>query len=77
MLRVYRGAENIEARIKAAMQDYYAKHKQMPRSMVVPKVEIGEAREAAERLKLSKVEIVGSGGCLVPEIWLEDGQDGA
>jgi hypothetical protein len=76
MHTVYRGAENVEARIKAAVKAHYAARGRMPRTMVVPKVELGEAREAAERLELSKVEIVGSGGCLIPEIWLGDGHNG-
>jgi len=71
MFLVYRGVEDVEARIGAAMKAYYADRGQMPRSMIAPKVELDEARAAAARLGLAGVKVVGCGGCLIPEVWLD------
>jgi hypothetical protein len=70
MFRVYREPGDMEARIKAALTAEYESQGRMPQVMVVPKVEFVAARDAVERLEISQVDIVGCGGCLVPEVWL-------
>jgi len=68
--KTYRnGHEGVEERIKAAVTRFYAERGVLPVMIVVHKGEVEEARAAAGELEL-RVEVQGTGGCLVPEVWL-------
>jgi hypothetical protein len=47
-----------------------------PAGVVVNSVLIGKAREALDRLGLSRLQVTASGGCLAWEVWLEISSDG-
>lgn len=65
-------AVELETRIKAALEEFYAVHRQPPASMVVHTSEVSDAQAAVRQLAPDTgVEVRGCGGCLVPEVWVE------
>jgi hypothetical protein len=69
--QVYRnGGGTVEARIKTACQLFYKDLREAPAAVIVNPTELQAALEAREALAL-KVPVASSGGCLVPEVWLE------
>jgi len=68
--RVYRHPYgDLKERLREALRDYYARHGQLPGSVVVHKSLVREAVEALAALGL-RLPVEGVGGCLVPEVWL-------
>jgi hypothetical protein len=68
--KTYRGAGDVETRIKVAVGRFYKSWGMLPAAIVVNKCELDGARVAAETLELG-VPVGSMGGCLVPEVWLE------
>lgn len=65
------GNAAIEKRIKAAVAAFYERRGKLPTTLVVHKSELGDARAAVQTLGLG-LDVQGSGGCLVPEVWLSE-----
>ena len=75
MMQTYRFANygdptSLEARIQAAVTDFYRRHGVLPSAIVVNPANIGEAASAAKSLDLS-MPIEGLGGILANEVWLQ------
>jgi len=65
--RIYRGGpDDLKGRIKTALADFRQSQGTDPAAIVVHASEA----EAAQAMGLG-IEVRGSGGCLVPEVWLE------
>jgi hypothetical protein len=60
------GDDNLLARIEAALEAFERKHGARPASVTVNKSEMARAEAMFPWL-----EVRGSGGCLVGEVWLE------
>jgi hypothetical protein len=71
--KTYRGAGELEIRIKMAVAMFYKSWGVLPAAIVVNKRELDGARVAAGTLGLG-VPVGSIGGCLVPEVWLEVGK---
>jgi hypothetical protein len=70
-LTTYRnGATDLTDRIAAAVAAFRQDQGRTPAAVVVPKTEFEKARAAVEALGLD-VEVRGTGGCLIPEVWLQ------
>jgi len=72
MFLTYRNGNGpIESRIKAAVSHFYQANGQLPAGLVVHKSEVDGAQAAVLALGLA-LEVGGSGGCLVGEVWLQE-----
>lgn len=71
-IRTYRGVADLESRIKTALSLFWAEFKRQPGAIILPTSEAEAGRELVARLSpSSKVEVRGSGGVLIPEVWLQ------
>jgi hypothetical protein len=69
--QVYRnGGGPIEGRIKAALLDFHKRRGTLPAQVIVNPTEYAQAAAALDALEVARPVSV-SGGCLVPEVWLE------
>lgn len=66
------GTEALERRIKLALAAFHKSFGRWPAAVVVPSSEIETAAPLVADLGVG-CEVRGSGGCLVPEVWLEVG----
>lgn len=60
----------VHERLKSAVAAYYQARRALPAAIAVNPAELPAAATAAAALGL-KIPVVGMGGCLIPEIWLE------
>ena len=56
--------------IKAAVADFYRRHRSLPVELVVHKTLVEQAQAALGALDLPRPPVRGAGGCLIPEVWL-------
>lgn len=76
MYAVYRdGSGDLESRVKKAVAAFYRQRGALPARIVVNPTEAAAGAEAVKALGLA-VPVEGSGGCLIPEVWLEVPGDG-
>jgi len=61
---------DLQAALRQAMTDFYRRHNTLPVEVVVHKTLVEQAQAALRALDLPKLPVRGSGGCLVPEVWL-------
>ena len=74
--KVYRnGGGTIEARIKAALVDFHKRRGTLPAQVIVNPTERDQATAAVKALEVKRPVGV-SGGCLIPEVWLEIAKKG-
>lgn len=64
------GTDNLERRIRLALASFRKSFDRWPAAVVVPSSEVAEAMGLVVGLGVG-CEVRGSGGCLVPEVWLE------
>lgn len=70
--KVYRnGGGPVESRIKTACQLFYRDRGTIPAGVVVNPTELQAARAACAALSLG-VPVEAVGGCLIPEVWLQE-----
>lgn len=69
------GTSKLEVRIKEAVSHFFKDRGELPAAVVVHRTEMDDAQAAVKTLDLS-LEVRGSGGCLVPEIWLQLPKEG-
>jgi hypothetical protein len=71
--QTYRHSGDLEHRIKLALASF---HKERggtwPAAVVVHTSELVAALEVVGGLGIDGLEVRGSGGCLVPEVWLQE-----
>lgn len=69
---IYRnnGSGELRQRIKQAVTDFYSEWAKLPTAMIVHKSEVADAQAALQALDLA-LEMRGSGGCLIGEVWLK------
>jgi len=67
---VYRnGGGAMEARLRAALIDFYKRRGTLPSLIMVHPAELGQAEAACKALEV-KHPVAACGGCLIPEVWL-------
>lgn len=65
------GSDNLERRIKLALASFRKSFNRWPAAVVVPSSDVDEAVGLMPGLGIKGLGVRGSGGCLVPEVWLE------
>lgn len=69
--KTYRdGTGSLERRIERAVARFHKDRGRLPAAMIVHSSEVADARTAVQALKLA-LPVRGSGGCIIPEVWLE------
>lgn len=71
----YNGSGSMRQRLQAAVVKFYKGKGNLPGIIVTHPSELAEAQEAATALELA-AEVRASGGCLVPWVWLGEGEAG-
>ena len=68
------GPGEVKVRLARAVEAFCERHGMvLPAAVVVARAEVERARAAVKALGLG-LEVVGSGGCLVGEVWLGLGE---
>jgi hypothetical protein len=67
---------DVDPALCGALDAHREQYGEDPAGVVVNSVLIGKAREALDRLGLSRLQVTASGGCLAWEVWLEISSDG-
>lgn len=71
--QTYRNSGDLEHRIKLALATFHKEHNgTWPAAVVVHTSELVAALAVVGELGIDGLEVRGSGGCLVPEVWLQE-----